>query len=133
MLIKPFFHKAIAVKIVIALSRIAPKQKGVFFRIHTETVLGAIASCKCAFGIMLCKRTHIIAVVQKSLVLTKRIDNLVKLFLKLVRFPLRSCIKPSSVKAISRRCKISTQVSDITCLSLKLHTLSVGVFLFGRG
>ena len=35
---------------------------------------------------MLCKRTHIIAVVQKSLVLTKRIDNLVKLFLKPVSY-----------------------------------------------
>lgn len=35
--------------------------------------------------------------------------------------------------SIARCGKVTTQMSDITCLPLKLHTLSISVFQFGRG
>ena len=102
-----------------------------FVSIHTEAVLGAVVTLKGTIGIRPCKRTHIIAVMQKPLIFTERVDNLVKLRLKLVRFPLLSGVKPSSIKAIARGGKITTQMPDAACLPLKLHTLGIGVFLFG--
>ena len=44
MLIKPFLHIAIAVKIIVAFGGIASKQKSVFLRIYTETVLSTIVA-----------------------------------------------------------------------------------------
>ena len=67
MLIKPFLHITIAVKIIVAFGGIAPKQKSVFLRIHTETVLSTIVALYRTFGKMPCKRTHIIAVIQSEL------------------------------------------------------------------
>ena len=49
---------------------------------------------------------------QKPLIFTERVDNLVKLCLKPVRFPLLSGVKPSSIKAIARGGKIATQMPD---------------------
>ena len=69
MLIKPFLHITIAVKIIVAFGGIAPKQKSVFLRIHTETVLRTIVTLDSTFGKMPCKRTHIIAVMQKPFIL----------------------------------------------------------------
>ena len=47
----------------------AQKQKSVFLRIHTETVLSTIVALYRTFGKMPCKRTHIIAVMQKPFIL----------------------------------------------------------------
>jgi len=78
-LIKPFLYKAVAVKIVVAPCGVAPQQIGVFFRIHTETVLRAIAPLKGAVRILPCKRTHSGTVFQQSVFIgAQSIDNLVK-------------------------------------------------------
>ena len=133
-LIKPFLYKAVAIKIVVAPCGVAAQQIGVFLRIHSETVLRAIAALKGAIRILPCIRTHIGTAFQQSVFIgAQSIDNLVKLRLELVRFPLCSGVRPSGIKAVSRAVKISTQMTDIGGLSLKLHTLSIGVFLLGRG
>lgn len=85
-------------------------------------------------NILPCIRTHSGTVFQQSVFIgAQSIDNFVKLHLELVRFPLYSGVRPSGIKAVSRAVKISTQMTDIGGLSLKLHTLSIGVFLLGRG
>ena len=129
--VKPLFHIAVAVKVIVALCRVAAEQESVFVGIHTEAVLGAVIPFHRTFGETSCKRTHIIAVMQKPLIFTERVDNLVKLCLKLVRFPLLSGVKPSSIKAIARGGKIATQMPDTACLPCNLRTLGIGVFLFG--
>ena len=74
---------------------------------------------------------HIITVVQRHLVLPQFIDDRIKPGLELGCFPLRPIIKPSSIKAIAGVSKIATEMSDISRLSADLHTLGIGVFLFG--
>ncbi len=100
MLIKPLFHIAVAVKIIVALCRVAAEQESVFLHIHTEAVLCAIVTFKGTFGIRLCKCRHIITVMQKPLILTQIIDYIIKLRLKFIGFPLLPRISPRSIKAI---------------------------------
>ena len=129
-----FIYKAAAIKIVVAPCGVAAQQIGVLFSIHSKTVLRAIAPLKGAIHILPCIRTHIGTAFQQSIFIgAQSIDNLVKFRLELVRFPLCSGVRPSGIKAVSRAVKISTQMTDIGSLSLKLHTLSIGVFLLGRG
>ena len=68
---------------------------------------------------------------QKPLALTERIDNLVKLRLKFVRFPLIPMVIPCGIKAVPRAVKIATQMPDAARLPCNLRTLGIGVFLFG--
>ena len=58
MLIKPFLDIAIAVKVIVALCEIAAEQIGVFFGIHSETVLGTIVSPKGTIGETPCILAH---------------------------------------------------------------------------
>ena len=110
--VKPLFHIAVAVKVIVALCRVAAEQESVFISIHTEAVLGAVVTLKGTIGIRPCKRRHVTAVMQKPLSLTERIDNLVKLRLKFVRFPLIPMVIPCGVKPFPelskspRRCPI---------------------------
>ena len=67
---------------------------------------------------------------QGHLVLPQSVDDCIKHGLKLVCFPLRPVVKPSSIKAIACICKIATEMSDISRLPADLHTLGIGVFLF---
>ena len=46
MLIKPFFHIAVTVKIIITFGRITTEQESVFLRIHTEAILCTIVTLK---------------------------------------------------------------------------------------
>ncbi len=78
MLIKPFFHIAVAVKIVVALCRVAAEQESVLVGIRTEAVFGTVITLKGTFGILPRKCRHVIAVVQKPLIFTQGIDNFVQ-------------------------------------------------------
>ena len=86
--VKPLFHIAVAVKVIVAFCGVAAEKESMFISIHTEAVLGTVVTLKGTIGIRPCKRRHVTAVMQKPLSLTERIDNLVKLRLKFVRFPL---------------------------------------------
>ena len=80
-----------------------------------------------------CKSAHIgTALKQPVLWGTQSVNNLVKLGLKLVCFPLRSVVAPRGIKLIAARSEVATEMTDIACLSLKLLTLGIGVFPFIR-
>ena len=133
MLVEPFLDIAIAVKIIIALCGITAEQIGILFGIHTEAVLGTVVSLKGTIGETPCILAHSRAVLEQTVFFgTQSIDNLVKLGLKFVRFPLRSVVAPSGIKAITARVEVATKMTDIACLSCYLHTLGIGVVPFIR-
>ena len=131
MLIEPFFHIAVAVKVIVALCRVATEQESVFVSIYTEAVLSTVIPHKGGIGGLPCSRRHITAAVQKPLIFTQGVDYIVKPCLKFIGFPLFPCVRPIGMKLVSRAAKVPTEMTDAPRLPLKLHTLGVGVFLFG--
>ena len=57
--VKPLFHIAVAVKVIVALCRVAAEQESVFIGIHTEAILGAVVPHKSGVGICPCNRRHV--------------------------------------------------------------------------
>lgn len=76
MLIKPFFHIAVTVKVIVTLCWVAAEQESVPVGVRTEAVLGTVITLKGAFGVFPRKRLHVIAVVQKPLIFTQGVDNI---------------------------------------------------------
>lgn len=129
---KSLFHIIVTVKVIVALCGVASEQESVFFRIHTEAVLGAVVPCKVGIEICLCKCRHITAVMQKPLVLTECIDYLIKLRLEFVCFSLVLMVVPCGIKAVTGAVKIATHMLDSSCLSRNLLGLCPSLYLHQR-
>ena len=127
-LIEPVPAIAIAVQVVFAPVRVQAQKVGIFFGVHTNTIVARflLHSALWSAVAVLGKRP---AVMKNVVFLTQRVDHLVKLRLELVGFQFFPEIKPTAEKAVAVRIHVCPEVTDQPGLHGNLCALTEGIFV----